>query len=61
MCNKVVDTSASAIQFSPECYKTHKMCYKAVDTCALTFGSVLDYYRTQEIVFFYSYIDTCTI
>ena len=39
MCNKFADTSPSAIQFALECYNTHEMCDKAVDACALTFGS----------------------
>ena len=42
MCNEAVDTYPSAIQFVPECYKTHEMCDKAVDTSPSVFDSVPD-------------------
>ena len=41
MSDKPVDTNASAIQIVPKCYKTQKMCDKAVDTC-FVFDSVFD-------------------
>ena len=49
MCNSDVDTSTSAIQFVPECYKIHEMCGKAVDTCPFVFDCVPDWYNIQEI------------
>ena len=49
MCNKAADTSASAIQFVPEFYKTHEMCDKAVDTCLFVYGSFPDQYNIEEI------------
>ena len=42
MCNKAVGAYPSAIQFVPECYKTHRMCDKAVDTFPFVFDSVPD-------------------
>ena len=35
MCDKVVSTHSSTIQFVPECYKTQKMCVKAIKNCVL--------------------------
>ena len=58
-CIKAVGTYPSAIQSDPECYKTHEMCDKAIDTCpyvliSLYFDTVPlisfpDWYVTQEI------------
>ena len=31
MCNKAVDNYPHALEFVPECYKTQKMCDKAVN------------------------------
>ena len=42
MCNKGIDTYASAIQFVPDRYKAQEMCGKAVDTCPFIFDSVPD-------------------
>ena len=33
MCNQAVDNYAHALEFVPECYKTQKMCDKAVNRC----------------------------
>ena len=33
MCDKAVDIHPPTIQFVPECYKTQKICYKAVHRC----------------------------
>ena len=30
MCNKAVDNYSHALEFVPECYKTQKMCDKAI-------------------------------
>ena len=40
MCNKVISTHTSAIQFVSKWCKTQEMCDKAVDTCPLVFGSI---------------------
>ena len=32
MCNKAVDNYPHKLEFVPKCYKTQKMCDKAVDT-----------------------------
>ena len=49
MCNRAVNTSPSAIQFVPQCYKTQEMCDKVVDTCPFIFDFACDWYKTQEI------------
>ena len=35
MCNEAVDNYAHALEFVPDCYKTQKMCNKAVNTFLL--------------------------
>ena len=40
MCKKTVNASFSAKQFVPECYKTHEICVKAVES--FVFDSVPD-------------------
>ena len=40
MCNKVVNTYLSRIQFVPEYYKALEICAKAVSTCLFVFISV---------------------
>ena len=42
MCNRAVNTSPSAIQFVPQCYKTQEMCDKVVDTCPFIFDFACD-------------------
>ena len=42
ICDKVVITTSSAMQFAPERYKTQKKCDKAVDTCPFVFDSIQD-------------------
>ena len=32
MCNKAVDNYPHALEFLPECFRTHKTCEKAVNT-----------------------------
>ena len=49
MYNKQAKTSPSAIQPVPECYKTQKMCVKAVNTCPFESHTVSDRYEMQEI------------
>ena len=38
-----------SIQFVPECYKTEKIRFKAVDGCPFVFTSVPDGCKTQEM------------
>ena len=45
---KVVDTYLSALTHI-YCYKTQKMCEKAVDTCPFMLECVPNCYKTQEI------------
>ena len=63
MCEKVVNTHSSKIQFVPECYKTGKICDKAFNKSFLAFFLFLidiklkkcvteyvpDQYKIQEI------------
>ena len=42
MCNIVVDTYLSAIQFVPDRYKTQYMCDEAIDTCRFAFDSSIE-------------------
>ena len=37
MCDKVINTNSSTIQFVPVCYKTQEMCDKAFNKCFLAF------------------------
>ena len=37
MCDKVINTNSSTIQFAPVCYKTQEMCCKAFNKCFLAF------------------------
>ena len=41
-CNDTVDNYVYASQFVPNCYKTQKMCNKAVDTLASAIQLVPD-------------------
>ena len=49
MCDKAVDTYPSTTKFFPECYKTQKICHRAVQRCFFVFDSIPDKYKTQEI------------
>ena len=49
MCDKVVNTHSSTIQFVPECYKKQKMCDKAFNKCFLAFFYIPNQYKTQEM------------
>ena len=40
MCDKAVDINPSAVKFVSQCYKTEKLCNRAVDTCTFVFDSV---------------------
>ena len=42
LCNKAIDNYTHALEFVPKCYKTQKMCDKAVNR-------FLDQYKTQEM------------
>ena len=51
MCNKAVNTDASAIQFISDRDKTQEMCVKTVDSYCFLFGSVTDWYKTQKMCY----------
>ena len=42
MCDKVVDTYPSTINFVPECYKTKEMCHRAVHRGFFVFDVIPD-------------------
>ena len=42
MCDKVVNTHSSTIQFAPVCYKTQEMCDKAFNKSFLAFIYIPD-------------------
>ena len=42
MCEKAVDNYVHVLEFVRECYKTQKMCDKAVDICLFAFDYVPD-------------------
>ena len=44
MCDKVVNTHSSTLQFVAECYKTQKMCKSF-----LALFYIPDWYKTQEM------------
>ena len=37
------------LEFIPECYKSHKKCDNAANAFIFLFGSVSNWYKTQEI------------
>ena len=39
------------LEFVPECYKTHKIGHKVVDTHPSTLQFVPEYYKTQEMCY----------
>ena len=49
MCNKIVDTYLSAIQFVPEWSKTQKISDKPIGTCSFVFGGVTNWYKTHNM------------
>ena len=49
MCNKVVGTYSSPIQFVPKWFKSQEMYDNAFDTCPFVFDSVSGGYKIQEI------------
>ena len=49
MCNKVVDTRPSAMQFVAEYYKTQELCDNTVKACPFIFDSFPDQYMIQEM------------
>ena len=49
MCDKIVNTHSSAMQFVPECIMTQQMCDKAFNKSFLALFYVPDQYKTQEI------------
>ena len=49
ICNKVVDTYLSAVQFVSSRYKTQEMCDKAVFKEAFMLKYCFDRYDTQEM------------
>ena len=46
MCDKVVNTHSSTIQFVSKCYKTQKICEKALNE---SFLNITDRYETQKM------------
>ena len=49
MCDKIVNTHSSTIEFVPECFKTQKMCDKAFNKCFLVFFIFLIDIKNQEM------------
>ena len=49
MCDKVVNTHFSTIQFVPECYKTQEICHKAFSKGFHSFFYIPERYKTQEM------------
>ena len=55
MCNKTVDNNA--LRFDPNCYKTQKMCNKAVGTCSSVIQFVAKCFKTKGMC--NKAVDTC--
>ena len=49
MCDKAVDNYPRALEFIPECCRTHKMCDKTVDTYLSTLEYVPGQFKTQKM------------
>ena len=49
MCDKAIDNDPHALEFVPECYKTHTMCDRAVDTHPSTIQFVPECYKTHSV------------
>ena len=48
MCDEA-DTYPSTIKFVLECYKTKRMCHRAIYRCFFVFDSISDKYKIQEM------------
>ena len=49
MCDKAVNIHLSVTQLNRECFKTQKMCDKAVDNCPFVFDAISDLFKIQEM------------
>ena len=49
MCDKTFYTCPPTIKYVLQCYKTRKMCYKAVHGCFFVIDSISDEYKSQDI------------
>ena len=60
MCDEA-DTYPSTIKFVLECYKTKRMCHRAIYRCFFVFDSISDKYKIQEITFslYFAFIVYC--
>ena len=46
--NKAIENYLHALEYVPECYKTHEICDKAVDAYPSTIEFVPNCYKTKE-------------
>ena len=50
MCDKVVNTHPSTIQFVTDCYKTQEICDEAFNKCFVEVFDIPDWYKTHKSV-----------